>query len=103
MQLFYSATVVEMTPVAQTIVEFYEIMHFLSETTPFFKKKNYPPFIKNYEPPPYKKRQPLISAFLKNSIFGNNRDPWTAVLLLILTSLWIIRRWAEHFPMLREI
>ena len=25
--------------------------------------------------PPYKKLQPLISAFIKNSIFGNNRDP----------------------------
>ena len=27
--------------------------------------------------PPYKKLRPLISAFIKNSIFGNNRDPWT--------------------------
>ena len=26
--------------------------------------------------PPYKKLQPLISAFIKNSIFANNRDPW---------------------------
>ena len=25
--------------------------------------------------PPYKKLRPLISAFIKNSIFGNNRDP----------------------------
>ena len=37
------------------------------KTTPFYKK--------NYGPPPYKKLQPLISAFIKNSIFGNNRDP----------------------------
>ena len=38
LQLFYSATVVEMTPVAQTNIEFYEIAHFLSKTTSFYKK-----------------------------------------------------------------
>ena len=49
--------------------------------TPFFLRntllliKNYPFFIKNYPWPPYKKFQPLISAFIKNSIFGINRDP----------------------------
>ena len=53
LQLVYSATVVEMTPVAQTIVKFYEIAHFLSETTSFYKKLH--PFYKNYRPPPYKK------------------------------------------------
>ena len=68
MQLFYSATVVAMTPVAQTIVKIYEIAHFLSKTTSFYKKL--PPFIKkkNYRSPPEKKLQPLISAFIKNSI-----------------------------------
>ena len=38
--------------------------------------KNYPPFIKNYRWPLQKKLQPLISHFIKNSIFGKNRDPW---------------------------
>jgi len=44
LQLFYGATVVEMTPVAQTNIEFYEIAHFLSKTTSFYKKL--PPFYK---------------------------------------------------------
>ena len=38
LQLFYSATAVEMTPVAQTNIEFYEIAHFLSKTISFYKK-----------------------------------------------------------------
>ena len=42
--LFYSATVFEMSPVAQTNIEFYEIAHFLSKTTSFYKKL--PPFYK---------------------------------------------------------
>ena len=89
LQLFYSATVVEMTPVAQTNIEFYEIMHFLSKTTSFYKK-NYPPFIKkNYRSPPYKKLQPLISAFIKNSIFGNNRDPWSTVKHSVITCMQV--------------
>ena len=37
--------------------------------------KNYLGFRKNDMKPPYKKLQPLISAFMKNSIFGENRDP----------------------------
>ena len=37
--------------------------------------ENYPPFIENYGPPPYRKLQPLISAFKESSIFENNRDP----------------------------
>ena len=37
--------------------------------------ENYPPFTENFRPPPYRKLQPLISAFIENSIFGNNRDP----------------------------
>ena len=46
----------------------------------FYKKlpifiKSYPPFIKNYRWPLEKKLKPLISHFIKNSIFGNNRDP----------------------------
>ena len=62
--------------VAQTIVEFYEIAHFLSKTTSF-KKNNYPPFIKkkNYRSPPEKKLHPQISPFIKYSIILNNRDP----------------------------
>ena len=67
-----------MIPVAQTNIEFYEIAHFLSKTTSFYKK-NYPPFIKNYRWPPEKKLKPLISPFIKNSIFGDNRDPWLMV------------------------
>ena len=77
-----------MTPIAETLFEFYEITQFSLKTTPFYKKRphfienypffieNYPPFIKkNYGPPPERKLQPLISAFIENSIFGNNRDP----------------------------
>ena len=55
----------EMTPAAQTIVEFYDIAHFSSRNTSFYKKK-LPPFYKK-KLPPYKKLQPLISAFIKNS------------------------------------
>ena len=47
LQLFYGATVVEMTPVAQTNIEFYEIVHFLSKTTSFYKKL--PPFYKKLQ------------------------------------------------------
>ena len=36
---------------------------------------NYLVFSKNYIMPPYKKLQTLISAFIKNLIFGKNRDP----------------------------
>ena len=42
---------------------------------PLFIEK-YHPFIKNFGPPPYRKLQPPISAFIENSISGNNRDPW---------------------------
>ena len=73
LQLFYSATVVEMTPVAQTNIEFYEIAPFYQKLPLFIK--NYPPFIKNYRWPLEKKLKPLISHFIKNSIFGENRDP----------------------------
>ena len=52
---FYSATAVEMTPEAQTNIEFYEIAHFLSKTTTFYLKL--PPFIENCRSPPYKKLQ----------------------------------------------
>ena len=38
--------------------------------------KNNPCFIKNYRWPPKKKLKPLVSLFIKNSIFGNDRDPW---------------------------
>ena len=39
-------------------------------------KKNYPFFYKknNYFAPVYKKLQPQISVFIKNSFFGNDRD-----------------------------
>ena len=75
-----SVTYVKTTPVAETIVKFYEIAHFSLKTTPYYKNlplftENYPPFIENFGPPPYRKLQPLISAFTENSIFGNNRDP----------------------------
>ena len=45
---------------------------FLYPWTVLFIKKNHPP---SYRSPAYKKLQPLISAFIKNSFFGNNRDP----------------------------
>ena len=75
-----SVTYVKTTPVAETIVKFCEIAHFSLKTTSFYEKlplftENYPPFIKNFGPPPYRKLKPLISAFIENSIFGNNRDP----------------------------
>ena len=46
----------------------------LYKSLPLFIE-NYPLFIENFEPPPYRKLKPLISAFIENSIFGNNRDP----------------------------
>ena len=76
-----SVTYVKTAPVAETIVKVYEIAHFSLKTTPFYKKiplfiENCPPFIENFGPPPYyRKLQPFISAFIENSIFGNNRDP----------------------------
>ena len=76
-----SVTYVKTTPVAKTIVKFYEIADFLLNKPFFIKKKlplfieNYPPVIKNFGPPPYRKLKPLISAFIENSIFGNKRDP----------------------------
>ena len=78
-----SVTYVKTTPVAETIVKFCEIAHFSLKTTSFYEKlplftENYPPFIKNFGPPPYRKLKPLISAFKENSIFGNNRDPCLA-------------------------
>ena len=69
----------------------------------FYKKlplfiKKLPFFIKNYTDPTYKKLKPQISPFIKNSIFGNNIDPWWSmkyylcdmwpVLILKLGSLW---------------
>ena len=79
-----SVTYVKTTPVAETIVKFCEIAHFSLKTTSFYEKlplftENYPPFIKNFGPPPYRKLKPLISAFIENSIFGNNRDPCPTV------------------------
>ena len=44
------------------------------KTRTFYKKL--PLFIKNSILHIYKKLKPLIWAFIKNSIFGNNRDPW---------------------------
>ena len=68
LQLLYSATVVEMTPVAQTNIEFYEIVHFLSKTTSFYKKL--PPFYKKTtDGLPKKKLKPLISPFIKKTKF----------------------------------
>ena len=48
----------------------------------WFFIENDPPFIENYGPPPYRKLKPLISAYIENSFFGNNRDP-----CLILTKM----------------
>ena len=52
-----SVTCVKTTLVAEAIVKFYEIAHFLLKTASFYEKlplfiENYPPFIKNFGPPP---------------------------------------------------
>ena len=68
-----SVTYVKTTPVAETIVKFYEIAHFLLKTTPLYKKL--PPFYKkNYRWPPEKKLKPLISHYIKKTQFLE--DPW---------------------------
>ena len=54
--------------------DIHEISNFYQKRHLFIK--NYSFFIKNLIDPPYKKLQPQISPFIKNSIFGNNRDPW---------------------------
>ena len=85
-----SVTYVKTTPVAETIVKFCEIAHFSLKTTSFYEKlplfitENYPPFTENFRPPPYRKLQPLISAFIENSFFGNNRDPCVFLLTLMV-------------------
>ena len=53
--------------------DIHEISNFYQKRHLFIK--NYSFFIKNLIDPPYKKLQPQISPFIKNSIFGNNRDP----------------------------
>ena len=53
--------------------DIHEISNFYQKRQLFIK--NYSFFIKNLIDPPYKKLQPQISPFIKNSIFGNNRDP----------------------------
>ena len=55
----------------------------IMKTHTFYEKRtlfinNYLVFSKNYIMPPYKKLQTLISAFIKNLIFGKNRDPCPA-------------------------
>ena len=57
--------------------DIHEISNFYQKRHLFIK--NYSFFIKNLIDPPYKKLQPQISPFIKNSIFGNNRDPWCRV------------------------
>ena len=57
--------------------DIHEISNFYQKRHLFIK--NYSFFIKNLIDPPYKKLQPQISPFIKNSIFGNNRDPWGGV------------------------
>ena len=59
--------------------DIHEISNFYQKRHLFIK--NYSFFIKNLIDPPYKKLQPQISPFIKNSIFGNNRDPWAPHLL----------------------
>ena len=60
--------------------DIHEISNFYQKRHLFIK--NYSFFIKNLIDPPYKKLQPQISPFIKNSIFGNNRDPWGTLLPL---------------------
>ena len=57
--------------------DIHEISNFYQKRHLFIK--NYSFFIKNLIDPPYKKLQPQISPFIKNSIFGNNRDPWSCL------------------------
>ena len=67
LQLFYSATFVETTSVAQTIAEFYEIAHFLSKTTSFYKKL--PPFYKKLQMASREKTQTSHIALYKKLNF----------------------------------
>jgi len=61
--------------------DIHEISNFYQKRHLFIK--NYSFFIKNLIDPPYKKLQPQISPFIKNSIFGNNRDPCCVVIAVI--------------------
>ena len=55
------------------------VLHSLRELLNLMKMRTFykklPLLIKNYIDPTYKKLKPQISPFIKNSIFGNNRDP----------------------------
>ena len=59
----------------------FKYSRFFIKTNTFYKKL--PRFIKNYIGHTYKKLQPQISAFIKNSIFEINRDPCWGVFFLI--------------------
>ena len=75
--------------------DIHEISNFYQKRHLFIK--NYSFFIKNLIDPPYKKLQPQISPFIKNSIFGNNRDP--CLLQLFLPQVWALVQvyWSTSF------
>ena len=64
-----------------------QIQSIFIKTNTFYKKL--PIIIKNYIGHTYKKLQPQISAFIKNSIFEINRDPWILISNYALLSMEI--------------
>ena len=71
-------------------------MHKFYEKRTLFINK-YLVFSKNYIVPSYKKLQTLISAFIKNLIFGKNRDPccWLLILSKLLIQ-WLLQMMTAH-------
>ena len=66
-------------PIANLETNLLKPVFYLQKMTNFVKTRTFykklPLFIKNSILHIYKKLKPLIWAFIKNSIFGNNRDP----------------------------
>ena len=46
--------------------------------------ENYLHFMKNCKRPHYEKLKSLKSGFIENSIFENNRDPWTIMMKMTM-------------------
>ena len=47
--------------------------------------ENYLHFMKNSIRPHYEKLKPLKSAFIENSNFENNRDPWMMMMAVLIS------------------
>ena len=74
-------TYVKTTPVAKTIVKFYEIARFSLKTTPFYKKRNYP-FLQKTTPLLQKTLDHLL---IENSNLSNQHLQKTQFLEIIET------------------